>query len=621
MKPCGANRDYSKGLGGESCAAMLDENQRDGEEELIYNEYAIDDTLDPLNRLLSYHSSGFSLQRQFLLRELADTVRYAGFEQSTSHIIPLLSRFTNDCEPLVRRMLVQQLPEVAAYFVQEGGDAGYNCLLGKFLPIGFEMLVDKNVEVGAAALVALKALGELVKPEHVQEHLLHVAIMLARDERAEDYRVVAALLFNEMAGLFGKECCVNDVLPELELLANDSNFTVRKTVGANLGKVCEVVQEEIADKTVLPIYLNLCLDEIWGVRKACAENIEEISLGVSPTARADKLVPAFRLLLDDNSRWVRNGAYEYLGRFLHTLRPSDLTPALLKTYTDMAFESENGDTDYSEPCAYSFPAVVEIAGPGRWDEAGDAYATLLKDVKWKVRKSLAHSLHEFAKILGRDLTESHLVTAFEMLIRDLDEVRLGVVLNADVFLAVMGVATRERLVPLLCHVPLDSENWRLRNVVGQRIGDVGVLLDPTSSSALGSVIALVLRLLDDSVMEVRRSTYRSAAVLLKHLADAGRENSCGDYADALLQIAGRYSFRDRLMFPYIAEEVAKLDAESLVDKYFLDGLLSLAKDKVSNVRYAVHTALTRTFLVNDKWAHNTKIQQIEDALKDSEGEQ
>nr|CCC94375.1 conserved hypothetical protein [Trypanosoma congolense IL3000] len=596
---------------------MIEDNQRDGEEEFIYSEYAIDDTLDPLNRLLNYHSSGFSLQRQFLLRELTDTVQFAGFEQSANLIVPLLGKFTSDCEPLVRRMLVQQLPEVASYFVKEGGDAGYNCLLGKFLPIGFELLVDKNVEVGTAALATLKALSEHVRPEHVQEHLLQVVVMLAHDERAEDYRVVAAHLFNELAAIFGRECCVKDVLPELELLANDSNFSVRKTVGANLGRLCEVVGDVTAESTVLPIYLNLCTDEIWGVRKACAESIEGIALGVSPSARASKLVPMYCLLLEDNSRWVRNSAYEFLGRLLHTLRPPDLSSALLKRYTDMAFESENGETDYSELCAFSFPAVVEVAGPERWSEAGDAYATLLKDVKWKVRKSLAYSLHEFARILGQGITEGHLVTAFELLLRDLDEVRLGVVLNADVFLGVLTTETRERLIPIFCHVPLDSENWRLRNVVAQRIGDVGVLLDPNTTAALNPVITLVVRLLDDSVMEVRRSTYRSAAVLLKHLAEAGRENSCNEYADTLVQIANRYSFRDRLMFPYITEEVAKLSAVALVEKYFMDGLLKLARDTVSNVRHAVHTVLTRTFLPNESWATNPKVLEIESILKES----
>ncbi|RNC50609.1 serine/threonine-protein phosphatase 4 regulatory subunit 1, partial [Trypanosoma cruzi] len=204
---------------------------------------------------------------------------------------------------------------------------------------------------------------------------------------------------------------------------------------------------------------------------------------------------------------------------------------------------------------------------------------------------------------------------------DLDEVRLGVVLHADVFLGVVGQATRERLIPLLCHAPLESENWRILNVVAQRIGDVGVLLDPVNSTALNVIINLVVRLLNDGVMEVRRSTYRSAAMLLQHLASVGKENSCGGYVQTLVQIADLHSFRERLMFPYIAEEVAKLGATSLVERYFMDGLLKLANDAVGNVRLAVDSVLTRTFLVDPYWSTNQKIARVQKLLqeKNSDG--
>lgn len=597
---------------------MIDEAGRDGEEDFIFSEYSVDDTLDPLNRLLNYYTSGFSLQREFLAREIVDTVKYAGFEQSAKLVVPLLAAFAVDSEPLVRRMFVQKLPGVAAFFIEEGGSTGYEYLLKRFLPMGFDLLIDKNVEVGASAMTALKELAAFVKPEHVRSNLLQVVVALARDERAEDYRVVAAQLFNELAAIFGPNCCVSEVLPELELLANDSNFSVRKAVSANMGKISEVVKEDTAENAVLPMYLSLCKDEIWGVRKACAESIESIALGVGPEARFTKLVPAYIHLLEDSSRWVRNGAYDFFGRFLHTLRPSDLNPPLLKLYTDMAFQSENGDMDYSEACAFSFPAVAQVVGRERWDELGETYGALLKDVKWKVRKSLAYSLHEIALIVGKEITESDLVSAFELLLRDLDEVRLGIVQNADVFLGVVGRETREGLVLLLCNVPLESENWRLRNVVAQHLGSVALLLDPANSIALRTVINLVVRLLDDSVMEVRRSIYHSAAILLKHLADVGLENVLCGYSQTLVQIADRHSFRGRLMFAYLAEEVEKLGATDLVEKYFLNGLLKLANDHVGNVRFAVMTVVRRTFLANPRWSSNPTILQISSAFEETD---
>lgn len=46
----------------------------------------------------------------------------------------------------------------------------------------------------------------------------------------------------------------------------------------------------------------------------------------------------------------------------------------------------------------------------------------MKNLQWKVRRPLAHALHEVASILGQDLTESDLCPIFELFMKDLDEV-------------------------------------------------------------------------------------------------------------------------------------------------------------------------------------------------------
>ncbi|KAG5481038.1 hypothetical protein LSCM1_06714 [Leishmania martiniquensis] len=586
---------------------LLDDANQDAEEEFIFNEYAIDDSLDPLNRLLMYYQSDFSLQRLVLVRELSSTAHFAGYAESARSIVPLLTTFTQDAEPVVRQALVEQLFPLAEFFVQEGSEAGYQCLLNAFLPTAFELLVDKNVEVGVVALEAIQKLAQLVHKEHVQSHLLNVVMTLAHDERAEDYRVVAAQLFNDLAPQFGTEFSTTVVLGELELLSNDSSFTVRRTVGSNLGGVCAVLTTEEAQRTVLSLYITLCGDEIWGVRQACAESIEKVSSGLPESMRVQFIVPAFQKLLEDDSRWVRTRAYESLGRLLHTLRSEDISPELLRLFTDMAFQSDNVESPLSEYCAYCFPAVVQAIGPSRWNEVADAYATMLKDVQWKVRKSLAYSLHEMAALLGTCITEEAIVPAFELLLRDLDDIKRGAVLNAERFLALVTPATRDRLVPLLCHVPLESENWRLRNEVAKRIGAVAVLLPPDSPS-FSSVLALVSRLLDDSVMEVRASTYEPVAIILKHLR-AANDEKYQNYLASIVKLATAYSFRGRQMFAYVTEQVVKIGADDVLESALLDGLVKLAMDPVVNTRLVVDSVADRTILRNEKWAKNSKVQE------------
>ena len=591
----------------------MDENNHEGEEDYIFNEYSIDDTLDPLSRLVKYHTSDFSLQRLVLIRELTDTAMYAGFQESVRMLVPLLSQFVSDSEPAVRQMFVQQLPSLAGYLVESGAEAGYQQLVNTFIPYGFELLVDKNVEVGCAALQTLNKLADLVRPQHVEQHLLNVVISLAHDERAEDYRVVAAQLFNDFAPKFGEQLCHSMVLNEVKLLSNDMSFTVRKAVGSNLGNLCKVVGASAAVEKVLPIYLNLCKDEIWGVRKACAENLIAISEFITPEARSSSLVSAFKALSEDASRWVRVAAYQVLGQFIHTMRREDISPMFLKVFTDMAFQSEGGDSDFAEYCSFSFPAVVQVVGKDRWRELDDAFATLLKDVQWKVRKSLAHSLHEVAIVVGQDISERSLSVAFELFLRDLDEVKLGVIANSDKYLAILGATSREKLVPMICAVPVESENWRLRNAVAQKLGELGKLV-PAKSQAAQSVTGLVMKLLDDSVTEVRMSSFRSAAILLSHLSASPAEYQ--PFLSQIQALATRPNYQSRQMYAYITQQAMELGAAGVVEKDLLDGLASLASDKVGNVRFVVARVLANSVNNNSQWKGNAKVKQMTTQLVD-----
>lgn len=592
---------------------MMDDANHDGEEEFIFNEYSIDDSLDPLSRLVKYHTSDFSLQRLVLIRELTDTATYAGYQETVRLLIPLLNNFVADSEPAVRQIFVQQLFPLAAYLVEAGQEAGYQHLLNTFLPFAFELLVDKNVEVGTAALQTLNKMGDLVKPQHVEQHLLNVVITLAHDERAEDYRVVAAQLFNDLAAKFGEQLCITMVLNEMKLLANDMSFTVRKTVGANLGNLSKVVGTSVAVDKILPIFLQLCKDEIWGVRKACAENIVNISEGISAEARSQQLVATFKSLSEDASRWVRVAAFQMLGQFIHTMRREDISPMFLKIFTDMAFQSEGGDSDFAEYCAFSFPAVVQVIGKERWREVDDAFATLLKDVQWKVRKSLAYSLHEIANVVGQEIAERSLAPAMELFLRDIDEVKFGVIQSADKFLSILGALQREKFVQLICVVPLESENWRLRNAVAAKLGELVQLVSPKSAAST-AVANLIVKLLEDSVTEVRMSSYRSTAQTLAHLQQSPTEYQ--QFLASVVGLATRPNFQSRQMYAYIVQQAVELNAASVVEKDLLDPLLQLAADRVSNVRFVVSRVFANSLNNNNAWKSNPKVRQIAKQLAD-----
>lgn len=584
---------------------------REGEEmEFIFNEYSIDDTLDPLSRLVKYHTSDFSLQRLVLIRELTDTAKFAGFAETSKTLLPLLPNFVSDSEPTVRQMFVQQLYPLAEFIVESGGEQGLDELLSTFLPFAFELLVDKNVEVGAAALQTLNKLAELVPANQVESQLLHVVVTLAHDERAEDYRSVAAQLFDDLAPKFGENLCLSVVLNEVKLLANDTSFTVRKTMASHLGNIAKMIGPQAAVERLLPTFLTLCKDDVWGVRKACAESIVKISEAITPEGRVAHLVGAFKALSEDSSRWVRVASFQILGQLIHTMRREDISPMFLKIFIDMAFQSEGGDSDFAEYCAFSFPGVAQAIGKERWRELDESFGTLLKDVQWRVRKSLAYSLHEIANVVGQDIAEKSLAPAFELFLKDVDEVRLGVILNVDKFFAILSDSTRQRYIPNLCYVPIESENWRLRNVIASKLGDLAKLVPADVASEC--IAEIIMKLLEDSVTEVRTSTYHSCAKLLMHLHGSPQYSQ---FLGRVVELSQRPTFQGRQMFAYIFQQVVELGGFGTIgEKDLLDHFVILASDKVANVRYVVARVLANSCNNNPEVKNNAKIKAITKSL-------
>ena len=61
------------------------------------------------------------------------------------------------------------------------------------------------------------------------------------------------------------------------------------------------------------MFLTLSNDEMWVVRKACAESIMDISLAMEEKEDRLMLVRTMVSLLEDDTRWVSDAAYSHLG--------------------------------------------------------------------------------------------------------------------------------------------------------------------------------------------------------------------------------------------------------------------------------------------------------------------
>merc|ERR1719458_404820 len=130
------------------------------------------------------------------------------------------------------------------------------------------------------------------------------------------------------------------------------------------------------------------------------------------------------------------------------------------------------DNDIARHCAFSLPAVALTLGRTNWPLLKETYESLANDMQWKVRRTLASSIHELGVILGEDVASTDLVPIFNGLIKDLDEVRIGVLKHLADFLKLLGEEERNSYLPRLEEfLKMDNErNWRFRLELTEQLG-------------------------------------------------------------------------------------------------------------------------------------------------------
>ena len=85
--------------------------------------------------------------------------------------------------------------------------------------------------------------------------------------------------------------------------------------------------------------------------------------------------------------------------------------------------------------------------------------------------TLSFSLHEVAAILGPDITESDLLTSFDLFMRDLDEVKQGVIVSVSNFMSSLSPSCRESYLPILSEIHSSKAiAWRFRQHLADQLG-------------------------------------------------------------------------------------------------------------------------------------------------------
>ncbi|XP_038938906.1 serine/threonine-protein phosphatase 4 regulatory subunit 1 isoform X2 [Rattus norvegicus] len=280
-----------------------------------------DEMLTPLGRLDKYAASENVFNRQMVARSLLDTLReVCGEERDCIAVLERISRLADDSEPTVRAELMEQVPHIAL-FCQENRPSIPYAFSKYLLPIVVRYLADQNNQVRKTSQAALLALleQELIERLDVETKVCPVLIDLTAPDSNDDVKTEAVAIMCKMAPMVGKDITERLILPRFcEMCCDCRMFHVRKVCAANFGDICSVVGQQATEEMLLPRFFQLCSDNVWGVRKACAECFMAVSCATCQEIRRTKLSALFINLISDPSRWVRQAAFQSLGPFIST---------------------------------------------------------------------------------------------------------------------------------------------------------------------------------------------------------------------------------------------------------------------------------------------------------------
>ncbi|TFK29838.1 ARM repeat-containing protein [Coprinopsis marcescibilis] len=401
---------------------------------------------------------------------------------------------------------------------------------------------------------------------------------------------------------------------ELERIGRDSNyFYVRSEASLALGALAKVVPEELVLSSLLPLFDVLRWDSHWRVRHSALYALPAILPRLSPNQRRTVALETVMALSCDVYGAVRSSVLESLGEVLYTFHndPGGPPPELIQMFLGRVGDSdirrgvhtqpshpygiseEQGNTSelfFTDPerpliCAFNFPAVVLTLGKSRWPELKSAYADLAQNRDPKVRKTLAASVGQLAKIIGKEATTRDLVPLWWDCVRfNVKEVRIKSIEALETLLPVLSPQVQLEIVTGITSVWVEGAfaGWRERATI---LALLNFFVDISGRDIFPAVQALLLKGLEDSVAAVRDAAVHNLPSLWR-IFSADENISQRMFFD-LEGLASSPSHKRRMTFVACAMVCVQQEYHVPNPNALAQAIERLARDPVVDVRIGI----------------------------------
>jgi serine/threonine-protein phosphatase 4 regulatory subunit 1 len=543
------------------------------------NEVFIEYSPAALDKLLNLSNNNNYQEKLQYIKHLAELLTFLG-EDGINKLAQIVNPLLNENEETKKALLSQISPTVS--FLRTRGEKGYQEIIQYIVPTLAKLITSQQLEIKEESGNEMGKLAYILNEDDRGKHLLTIVLVMAHDEENEDNKLVAVQLLSKMAPLFGKDLCEQFVGLEFLSLGDDPSLRVRKEAVTHLSSVGKIVSVSFFKNRLLPFYLRSCKDVNWGVRKSCVDSIVEMAKISDNETKETELVERELEFMKDSSKWVKISAYKSLGPFISTLAGLKINEKLLENYlhmTDSSINSMAPENEIVSACAYNFPAVLYTLGPQRWGNLSKLFQSLLKN-EAKVKIPLACALHELASMIGEEKADTELFPVLKSLLKDQnDDVRYGVIKNLALFMKVFNPEKRENMVDMFLELQKDQKKWRVRELIARQIDK---LADIYSTETVFKIIAPIsFKLCGDNVAIVRKQASKKVHAILKTLYNVNPQyRAC--IVENIVGFSSSTRYTHRQSFIQMTDKL--MDTKEAFKEYFMKPLVTLATDKVTNVR-------------------------------------
>lgn len=281
----------------------------------------------PIVSLNNFATSPRAIDRENYSRVLEHIIHTQPYvlNEDYKEILNTLDIVSNDSEVSVRCQLSSWLQRLCVSCLdreQSLSSEFGRYVLEKVLNITVRYLTDDPV-VRCGAFETLSYLIEkgFLDKATAEETVCPLVEKLSRkplDTFDEELYVVFIHLMVKIVPIVGYAKTYELVYDRFVEMCNCKEPFVRRECVTAFPVMCEVLGDEIFERSMLPIFMKLCDDEIWTVRRSCADVMPIIALLCTLEKRRKILVPAMKKFMFDPSQWVIVAALKNLGQFLTT---------------------------------------------------------------------------------------------------------------------------------------------------------------------------------------------------------------------------------------------------------------------------------------------------------------